>query len=50
MGIVILGLLLLLALAAVAGWTADSRDSADWKPYDLLGSIRSRTCSRARAL
>jgi hypothetical protein len=22
----------LLALAAAVGWTADSRDSADWKP------------------
>ena len=25
---------LLIALAAVAGWTADSRDYADWKPSD----------------
>ena len=23
---------LLIALASIAGWTADTRDSADWKP------------------
>jgi hypothetical protein len=29
---ILLGFLLLLALASALGWTADSRDSADWKP------------------
>jgi hypothetical protein len=50
MGIIVLSFLLLLTAASAIGWTADSRDSADWKPSDLLDSIRSRTCSRARAL
>jgi hypothetical protein len=27
-----------LALASLAGWTVDSRDSADWKPTD--GGVR----------
>jgi hypothetical protein len=27
-----------LALASLAGWTADSRDAADWKPTD--GGVR----------
>lgn len=46
---VVLGFLLLLAAASAVGWTADSRDGADWKPSDLLDSVRSRTCSRDRA-
>jgi hypothetical protein len=49
MAIVVLSFLLLLVLASVAGWTADTRDSADWKPSEALDSIRSRTCSQARA-
>ena len=32
MGIAVLVLFVLLAVAAGAGLTADSRDSADWKP------------------
>jgi hypothetical protein len=32
MGIVVLVFFILLAVAAGAGLTADSRDSADWKP------------------
>ncbi len=35
---------LLLALASAAGMTADSRDSADWKPSDSGGRWRSRPC------
>lgn len=34
----------LLALASAAGLTADSRDSADWKPSDDGRRWRSRTC------
>jgi hypothetical protein len=30
--LVILAFLVLLATGSVLGWTADSRDSADWKP------------------
>jgi hypothetical protein len=26
--------IVLLGLASLAGWTVDSRDSADWKPTD----------------
>jgi hypothetical protein len=32
--LVLLGLFVLLALASALGWTADSRDSADWTPSD----------------
>lgn len=32
MTIGILVFFLLIALASMAGWTADTRDSADWKP------------------
>jgi hypothetical protein len=32
MGIAVLVFFLLLAVAAAAGLTVDSRDSADWKP------------------
>ena len=32
MGIVVLLFFVLLAVASAAGLTADSRDSADWKP------------------
>lgn len=32
MGIAVLIFFVLLAVAAAAGLTADSRDSADWKP------------------
>lgn len=35
---------LLLAAASAAGLTADSRDSADWKPTDDGRRWRSRTC------
>ncbi|MFG3714840.1 hypothetical protein ACIBTZ_25410 [Micromonospora sp. NPDC049460] len=35
---------LLLAVASAAGLTADSRDSADWKPTDDGRRWRSRTC------
>ncbi|MDT0531311.1 hypothetical protein RM555_20190 [Micromonospora sp. DSM 115977] len=34
----------LLALASAAGLTADSRDSADWKPSDDGRRWRSRAC------
>ena len=34
----------LLAVASAAGLTADSRDSADWKPTDGGRRWRSRTC------
>ncbi|MEH1099253.1 hypothetical protein [Micromonospora sp. CPCC 205561] len=34
----------LLAVASVAGLTADSRDSADWKPSDDGRRWRSRAC------
>ncbi len=30
--LILLAFFLLLALASALGWTADSRDSADWKP------------------
>ncbi|MFI7432690.1 hypothetical protein [Micromonospora haikouensis] len=36
--------LLLLAAASAAGLTADTRDSADWKPTDGGRRWRSRTC------
>lgn len=36
--------LLLLLAASAAGLTADSRDSADWKPTDDGRRWRSRTC------
>jgi hypothetical protein len=36
MALVVLGFLLLLVLASVAGWTADTRDSADWKPSEAF--------------
>ncbi|MFC4019750.1 hypothetical protein ACFOW4_17660 [Micromonospora sp. GCM10011542] len=36
--------LLLLVAASAAGLTADSRDSADWKPSDGGRRWRSRTC------
>ncbi|WP_199523850.1 hypothetical protein [Micromonospora craterilacus] len=35
---------LFLALASAAGMTADSRDSADWKPSDGGRPWRSRPC------
>jgi hypothetical protein len=34
MGLVLLVLFVLLAVASVLGWTADSRDGADWRPTD----------------
>lgn len=37
-------LALFLAVASAAGLTADSRDSADWKPTDDGCRWRSRTC------
>ncbi|NES14721.1 MULTISPECIES: hypothetical protein [Micromonospora] len=37
-------LLLLLGAASGLGLTADSRDSADWKPTDDGHRWRSRTC------
>jgi hypothetical protein len=37
--VVFLAFALLLTLASMAGLTADSRDSADWKPTD--GGFRS---------
>lgn len=36
--------LVLLALASAVGLTADSRDSADWKPSDDGRRWRSRPC------
>ncbi|MFD0783561.1 hypothetical protein ACFQZ8_06490 [Micromonospora azadirachtae] len=36
--------LVVLAAAAAAGMTADSRDSADWKPTDAGSRWQSRTC------
>src|SRR4051794_25548554 len=36
MALVVLSFLLLLVLASVAGWTADARDSADWKPSEAF--------------
>ncbi|MFR9779292.1 hypothetical protein ACL02O_24950 [Micromonospora sp. MS34] len=36
--------LLLLGVASGLGLTADSRDSADWKPTDDGNRWRSRTC------
>ncbi|MEU5937600.1 hypothetical protein ABZ807_00205 [Micromonospora sp. NPDC047548] len=33
-----------LAVASATGLTADSRDSADWKPTDQGRRWRSRTC------
>ncbi|MFG3700417.1 hypothetical protein ACGF5C_21235 [Micromonospora sp. NPDC047620] len=35
---------LLLAVASAVGLTADSRDSADWKPTDDGRRWRSRAC------
>lgn len=35
---------LFLAIASAVGLTADSRDSADWKPTDGGCRWRSRTC------
>ena len=32
--LVLLAFLVLLAVASALGWTADSRDSADWTPSD----------------
>jgi hypothetical protein len=32
MGLVLLAFVVLLVVASAAGWTADSRDSADWAP------------------
>jgi hypothetical protein len=34
MGIVLAVFFLLILVASVAGWTVDTRDSADWKPTD----------------
>lgn len=34
MELVLLVLLALVVVASIFGWTADSRDSADWKPTD----------------
>ena len=34
----------ILVLASVLGFTADSRDSADWKPTDAGRRWQSRTC------
>jgi len=42
--LLLLFLLLLLVLASAAGLTADSRDSADWKPTDDGRRWSSRTC------
>ncbi|MEV4809221.1 hypothetical protein [Micromonospora avicenniae] len=36
--------LVVLAAAGAAGVTADSRDSADWKPTDAGHRWQSRTC------
>ncbi|WBB71184.1 hypothetical protein [Micromonospora sp. WMMD812] len=36
--------LVLLAVASATGLTADSRDSADWKPTDDGRRWQSRTC------
>ncbi|MCX4389056.1 hypothetical protein OG777_19290 [Micromonospora peucetia] len=36
--------LVILAVASAAGLTADSRDSADWKPSDDGRRWRSRAC------
>lgn len=36
--------LVVLAAAGAAGVTADSRDSADWKPTDAGRRSQSRTC------
>jgi hypothetical protein len=32
MELLILAFVLVIALAALLGWTADSRDGADWRP------------------
>ncbi|MEH0934407.1 hypothetical protein V6U80_04510 [Micromonospora sp. CPCC 205543] len=45
MGILLLLLLLVvLAVASAAGLTADTRDSADWKPSDQGRRWQSGTC------
>ncbi|WP_156993985.1 hypothetical protein [Pseudonocardia acaciae] len=51
MGIAILTFILVIALASAAGWTADSRDSADWKPYvfGVLGGAMKACRRRVRA-
>lgn len=42
--VLLLLLLLFLVVASALGLTADSRDSADWKPTDEGRRWRSRTC------
>ncbi|MFE9654055.1 hypothetical protein [Micromonospora sp. NPDC006431] len=42
--LLLLLLLLSLVVASAAGLTADSRDSADWKPTDDGRRWSSRTC------
>jgi hypothetical protein len=32
--VLLLGLLVIVVVASLLGWTADSRDGADWKPSD----------------
>ncbi|WP_165823110.1 hypothetical protein [Micromonospora globispora] len=42
--LLLLLLVLFLVVASALGLTADSRDSADWKPTDEGRRWRSRTC------
>ena len=38
MGLVLLALLLLTAVAGLLGWTADSRQYANWRNSDMPGA------------
>ena len=48
MELFILAFILVLALAALLGWTADSRDGADWRPSEV-GLPGQRVISRGAA-
>jgi hypothetical protein len=45
MELVILGFIVLIAVASALGWVADSRDGADWAPTDA-GRRQPRTPSK----